>query len=1281
MRKFLLLTMMCFFALCGTLNAQDTIQVGTKTNTDSSFPMNTYYNYSYSQQIFTAEEINHAPGFISEIAFFTSNTKYSREVTIYMINTDKESFSSREDWVYVGISDIVYEGFVSCNSTLSIPLTNNFEYTGGNILLCLQDRTGKEDYYTSFDVASAANERAIYMYTDNSMITPENVSTRINEQHWEVVLGKNVVQLIFAAEEKPVEGAPATPTNVTAEAVSQTEIALSWDVVQDAVSYNVYDDKGSVLDNVTETSYTVEDLEAETNYCFKVSALNDSLESPASVKVCATTLRNPEIIVNLEEVELGDIILGDFWSENNDKSVALSLECIETEITNVECDNEFFVLPEVIDFTANPVTFDVTYNKETLAVGEKTAELVITHTHGNVSIPMSANVYAPETPDVFELAQEITLQDGTFSATPDFENLHDNYNLPNEVNVGNTPDAVYSFELDKEQAVTVDVTGTNGIYAIYKAEDMENAGPKADNNYAGESGASSTFFYDFSEENVLDNFTLLDKDGDGYNWHIVPSGITGASVASRSWQSGVGALTPNNYIVTKEKYAIKSTSKLSFKYSSSWTEKIGVEISTDGVTFTNIWSDEGKFGVKTAEISLAGYEGQELYIALRHYECTDGDLLQVDNLSLENSDGDFVTFPAGKYYLVAAAENAFTVNMTVGANPADLPAAPQNLRVDNVTATSVTLSWDAVAEAQSYNVYEGTKLVADNITATTYTVENLEAFTEYTFSVRSFDGEYTSFSSAEVHATTIDFAITAPQNVAVTVLDAFSVKVSWDAVENATSYNVYQDNAKIASGLTTTTLTVENLDPATEYCFVVSALRRDIEEKAAAVCGTTSAIDFNADNLATEFMFDFNDQSFEGLRTIDADGDGNNWILTTAEQGYENTYAARSYSYYGQAFNPDNYLVTKAPYIIDATSKVSLNARIGYEMDMFKGEHYAVVVSENGKDWTVVFEETLEHTDWTNTSVSLEAYAGKAVLVGVRHYNCTDLSFLRVDNFALTSDVEPIEPVVVPNAPTNLKAEAINATSIKLTWDAVENATSYKVYRGMIDLGEVFETTCIAVGLSPETNYCFTVTALNEAGESAPSEQVCEETLEGSVTPDKPEAPKNLVAEATSPTTITLTWDPVEGAIGYGINCFGTYLGSTSDVTVKVTKLEPDTEYCFTVITITEMTEIDGENYITGCSDDSEEACATTPKEDAVEELASLFNIYPNPVENELFIETEMIVEEIAIYDVYGRQTMCQQVNETTSQQVVDVADLKAGVYFVKIVTDNGEVVKRFVKK
>ena len=42
-----------------------------------------------------------------------------------------------------------------------------------------------------------------------------------------------------------------------------------------------------------------------------------------------------------------------------------------------------------------------------------------------------------------------------------------------------------------------------------------------------------------------------------------------------------------------------------------------------------------------------------------------------------------------------------------------------------------------------------------------------------------------------------------------------------------------------------------------------------------------------------------------------------------------------------------------------------------------------------------------------------------------------------------------------------------------------------------------------------------------------------------------------------------------------------------------------------------------------------------------------------------------------------------QQDNKTTRQQgnlVVDVANLNSGVYFVKIVTSEGEIVKRFVK-
>ena len=89
----------------------------------------------------------------------------------------------------------------------------------------------------------------------------------------------------------------------------------------------------------------------------------------------------------------------------------------------------------------------------------------------------------------------------------------------------------------------------------------------------------------------------------------------------------------------------------------------------------------------------------------------------------------------------------------------------------------------------------------------------------------------------------------------------------------------------------------------------------------------------------------------------------------------------------------------------------------------------------------------------------------------------------------------------------------------------------------------------------------------------------------------------------------------------------------------------------------------------------------TTEQKVSIAENYSNLNIYPNPVENELLIATEMNVKEIAIYDIYGRQNLSQQVNKTTGQQVVDVANLKAGAYFVKIKTDKEVIIRQFIKQ
>jgi hypothetical protein len=84
-----------------------------------------------------------------------------------------------------------------------------------------------------------------------------------------------------------------------------------------------------------------------------------------------------------------------------------------------------------------------------------------------------------------------------------------------------------------------------------------------------------------------------------------------------------------------------------------------------------------------------------------------------------------------------------------------------------------------------------------------------------------------------------------------------------------------------------------------------------------------------------------------------------------------------------------------------------------------------------------------------------------------------------------------------------------------------------------------------------------------------------------------------------------------------------------------------------------------------------------TSMEGTIELVENGFNIYPNPVNDRLYIETQTLTQTIEIYDVYGRR----QVAETPSHQgSIDISELNSGIYFVKIKTEDGEGAKRFIK-
>ncbi len=164
------------------------IQIGSGDE-KGVLPINTYYGYSLSQQIYTAAEIGQA-GNIQSISFYNKNQtqgytrslniyKYTRSLDIYMAHTSKESFSGSTDWQNMAEADKVYSGTVTFtpDGWTKITLSKSFQYDGRqNVILCVADVTGR--YFSGNEMVcstfqtSATTDQVLFAQTDESAYNP-----------------------------------------------------------------------------------------------------------------------------------------------------------------------------------------------------------------------------------------------------------------------------------------------------------------------------------------------------------------------------------------------------------------------------------------------------------------------------------------------------------------------------------------------------------------------------------------------------------------------------------------------------------------------------------------------------------------------------------------------------------------------------------------------------------------------------------------------------------------------------------------------------------------------------------------------------------------------------------------------------------------------------------------------------------------------------------------------------------------------------------------------------
>lgn len=331
MKKILLFTVMCVLGLFGTLKAQDVVTIdgtvgGFEVKTDKVVPIYNNYDYAITQFYYTVDEIAKANGTIESIAFKTVGTgqyPYTRNLDVYMVNTDEYYFDPNDrngkGMKQVSASDLVFSGEVEFtqDSWVKIDLATDFEYTGGNLLLCVNDKTG--DYISgdanrgAFSVFSSTYQvpyqgemgiarRALYQRNTGDAYDPTASAI--------VAYGTSAVvpfiQLTFAAgAEEFLE--PAAPANFKVRAVSESKINLSWDAAENAQSYEIISGTENIA-TVTETSYSIKNLKLG-KYEYSVRSVNGSKYSDyvdGSVELVAKDIDSIQIGQERTQTGIGD---------------------------------------------------------------------------------------------------------------------------------------------------------------------------------------------------------------------------------------------------------------------------------------------------------------------------------------------------------------------------------------------------------------------------------------------------------------------------------------------------------------------------------------------------------------------------------------------------------------------------------------------------------------------------------------------------------------------------------------------------------------------------------------------------------------------------------------------------------------------------------------------------------------------------------------------------------------------------------------------------------------
>ena len=629
-------------------------------------------------------------------------------------------------------------------------------------------------------------------------------------------------------------------------------------------------------------------------------------------------------------------------------------------------------------------------------------------------------------------------------------------------------------------------------------------------------------------------------------------------------------------------------------YSKNGTKSVYGEYS-EYVTPSSKLATPKKLEVK--DVTATGYTlswgsvtGAKTYII---YVMQNGKWQELTEVSTNSYKAAFLEPGTEKIYCITAVSGKDTSQKSDAIYALTAPEAVNGFEAQDVTSSTITLSWDKTEGAVQYNLYiceNGEYTLYDEYTGLSCSLTSLSQFTEYKFRIAAVaKGEKNSVIGSMSEEMAV---VTLPEKVRdlipVSIKDK-SVTLSWAANEKADTYTVYVYDSSTGK--------YKEVGSTAETQFVVTSLKMTTEYKFCVSCSGTINSNVYTSEMSAPVRVITSYSVPEGftLSSIKSSSYKLSWNEIPQAESYNvyrkkgKTYelvkntAANSYSVKGLSYGTvDTYKVSAVYSKNKDTVESELSAEVkastlpskvaGLSVTVYtqtaklqwektpNATHYDVFIYEDGE---YVLQDTVEN----NTCKLTGLCEGTSYKFAVR-------AVIKLDSGTAAGSKATVSAVMKPAKVKKVSLSSVTATKQKISWSAAVGANYYYVYRyssksgGYVKVAETASRSYTFSSLKAGTTYSYRVysAVVKDGKEIVKGDKSA--TYKFSTDPDKV---KGLKSTSVTASKVALSWSSVKSATFYEVLYYskdlGSYVlaGTTEKTSFTVKKLSSSTEYKFKV--------------------------------------------------------------------------------------------------------------------